>query len=114
MSEDTTVYMTVAARDAQGRPLKYDEGKVKLSLVPPFFTREMAKVFEYGLTKYERDSWKGFALEDARQLIDAAMRHTDQYRDGEYYDQESKLPHLMSAAWNLMIIHWHEMMEKEP
>jgi len=48
-----------------------------------------------------------FKLEDAQALIDPAMRHTDAYRDGEYYDKDSGLPHLMSAAWNLMLIHYH-------
>jgi len=97
----------VAATAADGRPLKYNEGKTRLSLVDPFFIRELAKVFEYGLTKYAEGSWRMFKLEDAQALIDPAMRHTDAYRDGEYYDKDSGLPHLMSAAWNLMLIHYH-------
>jgi len=102
-----TADRAVAAQAADGQPLKYDEGKPMLGLVPPLLTEHMARVFEYGLTKYTRDSWKQFELEDARELVHAALRHIDRYREGEPVSDEN-LYHLMQGMWNLFIIHWHE------
>lgn len=79
-----------------------------LGLVPTLLTHHLARVYEYGIrSKYARDSWKSFDLEDARELIHAAMRHQDEYRDGVLVSQEG-LPSLMQAIWNLTTIHWHE------
>jgi len=98
---------------SDGRPLKYEEGKPKVGLVPPQLARDLARVYEYGLTKYERDSWKKFTLEGARELINPSIRHADEYRDGRYVDDESQCYHLMQAIWNLFTIHWHEL-DKNP
>lgn len=90
------------------KPLKYDEGKPMLHLVPTLWTRMLARVLEYGLEKYYRDSWKNFTIEKANEdLIPAAMRHIDAYRDGEYIDQETGCPHLAQAMWNCGVIMWH-------
>lgn len=96
-----------AATSYSGQTLKFDEGKPKLGLVPPLLTHHLARVYEYGLTKYSLDSWQEFELEDARELIHAALRHIDEYRDGQYVSEE-KLYSLMQAIWNLQTIHWHE------
>jgi len=95
------------ARSQNGEVLKYDEGKPMLGLVPPLLAEHMARVFEHGLKKYRRGSWKEFELEDARELIHAALRHIDRYRDGHMVSEEN-LYELMQGMWNLLIIHWHE------
>ena len=96
------------------KPLKFDEQKPMLHLVPPLFTRVLARIFEYGVGKYWRDSWQGFSLEKAQEdLIPAAMRHIDQYREGEFLDKESGYPHLGHAAWNLLVVMWHEYKSRE-
>jgi hypothetical protein len=78
------------------------------------FIRVLARVFEYGLTKYYKNSWKEFTLDKAiEDLIPAAMRHIDEYREGEYIDKETKLPHLASAAWNCLIVLYHSEADKQ-
>ena len=90
------------------KPLKFDEGKPNLSLIPPLWNAMLARVLEYGLKKYYKDSWKEFTLQKAKDdLIPAAMRHLDAYRDGEYISEEG-LPHLSQTAWNCLVLLWHE------
>jgi hypothetical protein len=100
--------LKAAAKSAAGQCLKYDEGKIDVSLVEPWIEEELARVYEVGLTKYCRDSWKEFELEDARKLIAPAKRHLNQYRKGEFLDPDDGRPHLVKAAWNLLTIYWHE------
>jgi len=97
-----------AAVSTSGKILKYAEGKPKLGLVPTLLTHHLARVYEYGISsKYAKDSWQEFDIEDARELIHSALRHIDEYRDGRYISDEN-LYGLMQAIWNLTTIHWHE------
>jgi len=81
------------------------EGKPRLSLVPIELMENMARVYEYGLIKYERDSWRSFTPEQVNAcLVDAAIRHVMAYAGGQRYDPQSKLHHLSSAAWNCQTI----------
>lgn len=94
----------------EDRPVKYEEGKAPLHLVPTLLVRIMARVYEEGIkNKYRRDSWKEFTVEKAREdLVPAAMRHLDLYRDGEFFDPVTKLPHLAHVIWNALTLLWHE------
>jgi hypothetical protein len=106
--------ITPSATSESVKPLKYDEGKHNPALVPPMFIRVLARIFEYGLTKYYKDSWKQFTLDKAiDDLIPAAMRHIDDYRSGEYLDPVTERPHLGHAAWNLLIVLWHSEPDKD-
>lgn len=92
--------------DVQGVPLKMEENKPKLSLVPREGIEALARVYEYGLKKYERDSWRKFTPEQVKDCLpDAALRHLMAYCDGERIDPESGLPHLVQAAWNCLTLH---------
>lgn len=91
--------------DDDGRPIKMQEHKPRLSLIPVELMNNLARVYEYGLIKYERDSWRGFTPQQADDcLIDAAIRHLMSYAGGEEYDAESGLHHLDCAAWNCQTI----------
>lgn len=92
--------------DQMGIPLKMQENKPRVSLVPREAIEGLARVYEYGLTKYSRNSWRNFTTEQAVDcLADAAMRHQLAYQDGEEYDHGSHLHHLLSAAWNLLTLY---------
>lgn len=92
----------------EGQVLKFDEGKLDLSLIEPWVEEELAKAYTVGLVKYSRGSWKQFTVEEARQLIAPAKRHFNEYRKGNYYDPDDGLPHLIKAIWNLLTLHYHE------
>lgn len=92
-------------------PQKDRKGKVEPTLVDPEFIRAIARVRMYGNQKYpDKDNWKGNPVEFYR---DAAYRHWLQYLDGEYYDEESGLPHLAHLACNTMFIQWMEENKEE-
>jgi hypothetical protein len=88
--------------------VKFDTGKPRISLVAPSLIRMLAKVFEYGADKYGEDNWK-LGLDPLR-LYDALMRHMLAWRDGERID-ESGLPTLAHALWNVAIMLLAEMEE---
>lgn len=90
---------------SDGVPLKMEEHKPKLSLLPRKGLEELAKVYEFGLTKYSRDSWREFTPEQAKACLpDAALRHLMAYCDGEEIDVATGLPHLMQVVWNCMTL----------
>lgn len=85
---------------------KFDGGKLRLDLVPVEFIEEMARVFEYGAKKYGVDNWRqGFDLD---RLYAAALRHLFAWRKGGVADEESGLPHLAQAAWNMLVMLHYE------
>lgn len=89
-----------------GIPLKMAEHKPRMSLVPYEAKAGLAAVYEYGLTKYERDSWRKLTPEQAKECLpDAAERHLAEYNRGNLTDAESGLPHLLQVAWNCITLH---------
>jgi hypothetical protein len=89
-----------------GTPLKMQEHKLQLTLVPKEAIECLAKVYEYGLHKYERDSWRKFTPEQAKNCLpDSALRHLLEYCNGQETDSDSGLPHLVQAAWNCLTLH---------
>lgn len=80
--------------------VKYDEGKVQYSLIPPYALQAVARNLTVGLKRYTvRDNWK--QVPNARErYLDALMRHLESYRRGVKYDPESSVPdmHELSAV----------------
>lgn len=84
--------------------LKADEGKPRLSLVPPEMITQAARVMEYGEKKYGTGkTWKDRA--NRQQYIDALARHTTAFwADPDGVDGESGLPHLSHVAANVAFL----------
>ena len=82
---------------------KSDAGKPRVSLVPSAIVRCIAKVREYGLTRYaDPDNWKRVSVERYR---DAMYRHVLSYIDDPHgVDEESGLPHLWHIACNVAFL----------
>lgn len=84
---------------------KSDAGKPQLSLVPRRIIFDIAKIREYGNSKYPEggiDNWKHVEPERYR---DAAFRHFLAYLDDPYgLDAESGLPHLWHLACNIAFL----------
>lgn len=83
--------------------MKFDDGKVKLTLVPRKILYAIARIREYGVKKYkDPDNWKSVEKERYR---DAAFRHFLLYLDNpEGVDKESHLPHLWHLACNIAFL----------
>jgi hypothetical protein len=83
--------------------MKYDNGKLLYSLIPPIATKALAEVLTFGADKYAPNSWQ--TVPDAeRRYLDASMRHLEAYRSGEPIDTESKLPHLWHLLCNVAFL----------
>ena len=85
--------------------VKHDSGKPDMTLVDPDFMEGVAKVLMFGAKKYDRDNWRKGTKHS--RVLAAAYRHLNKILKGEYYDEESGLPHLHHAATNLMFLDYY-------
>lgn len=89
--------------DKYDQTIKADAGKLRLSLVPRQIIYDIAKVREYGVSKYgDNESWKRVEIQRYR---DAAYRHFMLYLDEpDGVDEESGLSHLAHLACNIAFL----------
>lgn len=81
---------------------KADNGKPRLTLVPPSLIKSVAAIREYGCQKYgSDDNWK---LVEPQRYRDALYRHWLAYLEGEVDDPESGLPHIWHVATNIAFL----------
>ena len=85
----------------QGR--KFDGGKLRYDLIPVLALEETVKVVTKGAEKYDDENWK-LVPEGRRRYLAAAIRHIQQWRKGEIYDEEMGTHHIANAVSNLMFI----------
>lgn len=85
----------------QGR--KFDSGKPRMSLIPPYAAESIAKVLTIGAEKYAPDNWKYVEGREWR-YMDALYRHLNAHMKGEKNDPESGLPHLAHAGCCLVFL----------
>lgn len=83
--------------------IKSDEGKPRLTLVPPRIIYDIAEVREYGNRKYsDPESWRRVEIGRYR---DAAFRHFLKYLDDpQGVDEESGISHLKHLACNIAFL----------
>lgn len=82
--------------------IKHDKGKPMVSLIEPKFIEGLADVMTQGATKYGRDNWQ--ECKEPHRYLDALLRHTLKYWDGEKVDTESGKSHLYHIAFNAMAL----------
>lgn len=98
------------SEDVKGR--KDDAGKLRYDLLPWDVLEQVVKVLTFGAKKYDDNNWK--FVPDAKTRYEAAMlRHFSSYKQGEYNDKETNLPHLAHALTCLMFRLWFDLEEKE-
>lgn len=85
----------------QGR--KYDGGKLRYDLVPTLALEEVVKVITKGAEKYDDDNWKNVP-EGRRRYYAASLRHIQEWKKGNPYDEEMGTHHIANAISNLMFI----------
>lgn len=81
---------------------KLDQGKTQLGLLPPGPLREIARVLEYGASKYSPNKWREGC--DYSRLYAAALRHLFAWYEGETDDPETGVSHLAHAACNMLFL----------
>lgn len=88
--------------------IKNDEGKARISLVPPEAIYAMARVLTHGATKYADHNWrKGFKWS---RLLDAAMRHLLAFQWNEDVDPETGESHIAHAlcCLSFLLVHYEQ------
>ena len=82
---------------------KYDNGKIRPSLVPPEIIEQIARVREYGVKKYnDPENWRKV---EPQRYWDAVLRHTlAAWDDWQATDPESGLLHIAHIACNLAFL----------
>jgi len=82
---------------------KYDSGKPRYSLLPPYALEEVVEVLTYGSQKYEDYNWMRLENPNDR-FFSAANRHMWAWQRGEKNDSENGRNHLAAAIASLMFI----------
>ena len=91
---------------------KYDEGKLRYSLLPPKVIEDVLTVLEIGAKKYDIDNWK-YVPNFSERYYNAALRHIQAWYYGEGADKETGISHLSHAICCLMFLNWKENEKNE-
>jgi len=86
----------------QSEGLKYDEGKVNLSLLSSTAIIQLGQVLTFGERKYAAHNWRKGILYS--RVMSACLRHIFTYLGGEKVDSETGLSHLAHAMCCLMFL----------
>lgn len=86
---------------------KFDNGKVRLELLPWPALIEVGKVLTFGALKYSPWNWsKGMSWS---RLVGAAQRHLSAWIHREERDEETGLSHLAHAACCILFLMTYEI-----
>lgn len=92
------------APDVSKMGVKYDQGKDRWDLLPWRPIKMLVQILTFGAQKYAPNGWR--TVPDAEERYFAGlMRHLVAFRQGEWLDPESKMPHLAHAICNLVFIY---------
>ncbi len=97
----------IKAMDDKELGVKFDNNKLKWSLLPFEALEEVVEVLTFGAKKYAPDNWKFVPDADAR-YMDAAFRHIVSYMQGHKYDGETGSNHLAHAVCCLLFKLWFD------
>lgn len=89
---------------------RFNEGKLKWSLVPQSAFHPMVRVLEFGAQKYDAHNWKkGLPVVE---ICESLKRHLDAFMEGEDLDPESGISHVGHIQCNAMFLAW--MLQNKP
>jgi hypothetical protein len=85
--------------------LRYNSGKVDLTLIPIDASEEEARVWAAGAKKYTRNNWEKLWGKDTINVVLASMlRHIAQVQKGEIRDVESGYLHAAHIRCNAAML----------
>jgi len=85
--------------------VKYDQGKLRWTLLPWRTLKGVVEILEMGARKYAEDNWKHV---EPQRYKDAALRHLTDWLSGEKVDPESGKSHLYHCICCLLFLAWFE------
>jgi hypothetical protein len=80
--------------------LRYNNGKLRWSLVHFKSIEPLVRVLMFGATKYDDNNWKKGL--PPKEVLESMQRHLAALIDGEINDPESGLPHIGHIQCNAM------------
>lgn len=81
-----------------GKGLRYNSGKTRYDLLPPFAMEQLADVFTVGAQKYNDNNWKlGMKWSS---VLASLKRHLAAFEKGEDFDKETGLLHIAHVMCN--------------
>lgn len=90
---------------------RFNEGKLRWTLVSWKALEPMVRVLEFGANKYASHNWKkGLKYTE---ICDSLQRHMNSFLDGEDNDQESKLSHVGHILCNAMFLSYMALFRKD-
>jgi len=89
-----------------GTGIKHDQGKLPLDLLPVESLEEIAKVLQFGKSKYGDWNWAG-GMKWSR-VLGACLRHLFAWARGESTDPETGLSHLAHAGCCILFLLFYE------
>lgn len=89
----------------KSKALRYNQGKLKWSLVHFKSLEPMVRVLEAGAAKYAPENWK--KPMDKKEILECAMRHLAAIMDGEEFDPETNQPHAAHVMCNMKFYIFH-------
>lgn len=92
-------------RLSSDKALRYNEGKLRWSLVDWKSMEPMVHVLEFWASKYQEWNWK--KPMDKKQILNSMMRHMVKLMDWEEIDSESWLGHIWHVMANALFYSYH-------
>ena len=89
-------------------PVKHDQDKPRIDLIPPQAIIDIAEVLTYGAGKYDSHNWRDNGGLDYSRLYAAAQRHLLSFWDGQSLDEETGMSHLAHAACCIVFLMSYE------
>ena len=103
--------MTKEEIEASPIGLRFNEGKIRWSLMHYKSMEPMVRVLMYGAEKYSDNNWqKGL---NKKEILECLQRHLAALMDGETHDKESGLPHIGHILCNAMFHSYFDLPENE-
>ena len=87
------------------KAMRFNDGKLKWSLVHFKSLEPMVKVLMFGAKKYDAHNWKKGL--DRDEILESMMRHLAAIIDGEENDPESGISHMGHIMCNAMFYQYH-------
>lgn len=85
---------------------KFDKGKPRYDLIPPYALEALADLYRIGAEKYGDRNWEN-GMSWGR-VYKALMSHANKYSKGEIYDDVDGQHHLIACVWNAFTLYEYE------
>ena len=88
--------------EEKGKGLRFNEGKIRYDLLPPYAIEQFARVMTKGAEKYSPNNWRGGMTWST--VLASMKRHIAEFEAGNDYDNETGILHSAHIMTNAAFI----------